>query len=102
MDAQSLASLLVWLYSGGGASTLTYRIMEKVNWLASLQAEYKRYASWALTAVLVAVPFGIAVWFGYEPAPATGQHWAEVLIPMILLAITAGQLVHARLALSKR
>ena len=102
MNVQSLAAILVWLYSGGGASTLTYRLMEKIIWLANLQAEYKRYASWVLTALLVAIPFGIAVWFGYEPAPATGQHWAEVLIPMILLAITAGQFVHARLALSKK
>ena len=102
MNVQSWAAILVWLYSGGGASTLTYRLMEKVTWLASLQSEHKRYASWALTALLVAIPFGIAVWFGYEPAPATGQHWAEVLIPMILLAITASQAIHARLGLSKK
>lgn len=102
MDIQTLATILLWLYSGGGASSLTYQLMERWGWLATLQPELKRYASWVLTCLLVAAGFCLAVWFGYEPTPETGQHWAEVLVPMMLLAITAAQGIHGRMRLSKK
>ena len=106
MDTQSVATILAWLYSGGGASTATFYLMEKWPWLvrqlAKLQSEHKRYASWFITTLLVAVPFAVAVLFGYEPSPGMGQGWIERLVPMILLAITVGQGIHARLVLSKK
>lgn len=102
MDVQTLAAMLLWLYSGGGASTLTYYLMERWNWLATLQPELKRYASWILTCLFVAIGFCVAVWFGYEATPETGQHWAEVLVPMMAVAIIAGQVIHARLRLSRK
>ena len=102
MDFETLATILLWVYSGGGASVLTYYLMERISVLAALKPEPKRYASWAINGSLVAVGFAIAVIFGYEPQPEAWRAWIEIMVPMALVSIIAAQAIHARLALSKK
>ena len=102
MDFETLATILLWVYSGGGASVLTYNLMERIGALAALKPEPKRYVSWLINVSLVAAGFAIAVVFGYEPKPEAWRAWIELMVPMALASIMAAQTIHARLALSKR
>lgn len=101
METKTLAQILLWLYSLGGASPATFWLMEKVKVLGGLPPESKRYVSWVINAVLVTAGFAVAIAFGYELRPETWQAWVERLVPMVLVSIMGSQAIHARLKLSR-
>jgi len=94
---------LLWLLDSGGAGYLAYWLIEHVGFLAALKPEAKRYAGFALTALLAAAAYVVAVACQYLPLPTpTVQGWAEALFPVLYGALVASLAVHGRLQLSRR
>ena len=96
-----LPVVLLWLFSGGGATVVSYWLMGK-GFLATLPSEQKRYVSMGLAALLACVAFVAAVALGYADEPAGSKAWLEQLFAIAGLAITGGQALHGRLNLHSR
>jgi hypothetical protein len=98
----TLEEFLSWVVSGGGALALAYVLMERVQYLKDLTAEYKRYASILLACGLGTVGFLLLVVVGYRDAPPDARTWIEALFSVWLLAYTGSQALHGRRQLRSR
>ena len=95
-----LESALVWVISGGGAAYAGYWLCDNVPALQKLVGDYKRYAAFALTAVIA-----ISAWCGLTAVaagawPADWRAWVSELFSVAATAIIAGQGIHAATTLS--
>jgi biotin transporter BioY len=81
---------------------ITHVLMEKLNFLANLAAEWKRYTSLALAAGISMLGFYLSTVLSYIPAPTTLQSWAEALFGIAFLAVVGSQSIHARTKLRTR
>ena len=95
-ENDQLYKILLWFVTGGGAGTVSYWLMENVAWLTYLKAEYKRYASVALSAVLAMAAYALTVALAYQAAPETVQAWLEALFAAASVAIGLSQMIHGR------
>lgn len=94
----TLADALLLVISGG-AGGLVYWLMENVPALKALRADWKRYISWFLSALLPILAWLAAVALGYLPAPGSWQGVVEQLFALLFVAFSASQGVHAALKL---
>jgi len=95
-ENSQLFEVLKWFVAGGGAGIVGYWLMENVPQLKGLAAEYKRYASVALSAVLAMVAYSAAVALGYQANPGDLQGWMEVLFAAASVAVGLSQVIHGR------
>ena len=105
----SLATLCVWIITGGGAGIAAYWIMDRVQWLVELQSEKKVYAAWAISAGLAWVAFFLLgyvanVWAVIETGakPVGWQQWFMTLFSVGMAGIISSQKVHAQRDLRNR
>jgi len=98
-DNGQLYQMLQWFVAGGGAGVVSYWLMERVPQLANLAAEYKRYASVALSAVLAMVAYSLAVALNYQASPGDLQGWLEALFAAASVAVGLSQVIHGRVKL---
>lgn len=91
-----LLKILQWCVAGGGAGVLSYWLMEKVTWLTQRKAEHKRYWSVALSAVLGAGAYAVAVGLNYQADPVSAQGWLEALVAAAGVATGLSQIIHGR------
>ena len=98
----TIQEALQWVLVGGGAGWLAYAIIGWIPALENLKDDLKRYASFAMTAILACAGFGLEVVFGFEIAPISVQGWIEALFAVIAVAITVSQTIHAARVLAKR
>ena len=99
VDSTLLSQFLTWLVAGGGAGVFGYFLMEKVQFLAQLSSEAKRYVSLGLAALVAMAAFVLAVGFGYVQAPTTAQGWVEALFAVSFIATNLSQVIHGRVKL---
>ena len=104
---------LLWLM-GAGAGVLAfwalYRLETSVTprlaWLRQrfldLASEDKRYAAFALTALIAVCAYLLTLVMGYGTAPGPWREWVEELFSVIAAAIVASQVAHGRVALRRR
>lgn len=86
--------LLVFISGGGGV--VVYWLIEHIPALANLEAEYKRYVSLVLSALLP-IPFWLfGILMQYWPAPADWRAWVESIFAIAAGAIIASQALHGR------
>lgn len=102
MDTPTLETLARWVLSGGAGVLVawlieTYRILPE-----QMDAELKRLAVWAMTALVAWLFWGVLLAGGAEPMPFGWWAWANALVSVAATAIIAGQVTHGRIALSKR
>lgn len=102
MEFITLASVLTWIASGGGAIIIANWLLEHVRFLIELQAEIKRIVAYALTGTLATVGYALSVWASYVPLPVGFQAWLEALFPIAATAVGLGQIIHGRTKLSKK
>jgi len=99
MEQMSLAGLLIWLTSAGGAVALTLWAMDNVPWLKARTSEERRYLSLGIAGLVPVVAWLGSVGLGYSSAPATWQGWLESIFAVAAPAILASQGLHGRLKL---
>ena len=85
----------------GGSGAVVFWLMEHVPWLAGLRADYKRYASLALSALLPMLAWAAMVALGYAAAPETWQGWVERLFALAAGAVFVSQGLHGALRLRR-
>ena len=102
MEFITLASVLTWIASGGGAILIANWLLEHVRFLVELQAEIKRIVAYALTGSLAMGGYALSVWAKYNPLPVGFQAWLEALFPIAATAVGLGQLIHGRTKLSQK
>ena len=102
MEFITLASVLTWIASGGGAILVANWLLERVRFLVELQAEARRIVAYALTGSLAMGGYALSIWAKYNPLPVGFQGWLEVLFPIAATAVGLGQLIHGRTDLSKK
>ena len=102
MEAFTLGEAIAWVLSGGGAGVIAYFLMEKVEFLADLGADYKRYVSIALTAALALLAWGAGLGMQYLAVPADWRGWIEAAFSTIAVALVTAQTIHGATALRKR
>jgi len=90
-----LRDWLVWIIGGTGSGAITYWLMEHLP-LANWTSEAKRYLALALSAALACSAFAASVGLGYRNDPGTAQAWFEALFAVAFVAVTSGQMIHAR------
>jgi len=95
-ENDQLFMMLQWFVAGGGAGIVSYWLMEKVPQLKGLAAEYKRYASVALSAVLAMAAYALAVGLNYQTSPGDLQGWLEALFAAASVAVGLSQIIHGR------
>jgi hypothetical protein len=101
---QTLPEWLTWWVVGGGAGVVAFALIALLEkWSAfklawdKLPSEIKRYASFALSALLGLGGFGAQVRLGYAAAPGDLTAWAEVLF-----SIVVAQVVYAGIKLARK
>ena len=101
---QTLPEWLVWLVFNGGAGVVAYgsiALLEK--WPAFEQAwskvsgEVRRYISFGVAGALGVLAFWAQVSLGYVEPPGALREWLEAAFPIIV-----SQIIHARIALSRK
>jgi len=98
----SLQEALLAVLSGGGG-WLTYLLMEHIPFLKEIKrADYKRYASLAISALLPVLAWLALLGMGYEGAPATWQGWVERIFALMAPALIVGQGIHGAKKLAPR
>ena len=102
MEFITLASVLTWIASGGGAILIANWLLEHMRFLVELQAEIKRIVAFALTGGIAAGGYALSVWASYVPLPEGFQAWLEALFPIAATAVGLGQLIHGRTKLSQK
>jgi len=90
----SLAEILTWILSGGGAGVVSYWLMDHLAFLVMLAPQYKRYVSLALAGGLAVLGYLAAVGMGYQIAPVMVKGWIEALFSVVGVAIGLSQLIH--------
>ena len=95
-----LTDALVWVISGGGAAYAGFWLVDNVDALARLVGDYKRYAAFALTAIIA-----IGAWCGLTAVtagawPGDWRAWVSELFSVAATAIIAGQGIHAATTLA--
>ena len=93
MDITLLATVLTYL-SGPAAGIAAYYLIDRVPKLKALSAEYKRYASLALAAILAMGAFIASVGLSYQVRPISPQGWLEALFAVAGVAIGLSQSIH--------
>jgi hypothetical protein len=93
---------LLWIIAGGGGGTAAWWLIGNIKWLKELAPDYKRYASWILSAGLPLAAWGIFLLMGYEPPPSTWQGWVERIFALIALAFSGSQILHGATDLRRR
>ena len=101
MEAWSLGEALAWVLSGGGAGVIAYFIVGKTS-LNELGADYKRYASIAVTAALAIVAWGAGMGMNYLNVPVDWRGWVEAAFSVIAVALTTSQVIHGARDLRQR
>ena len=96
-----LTDALVWIVSGGGAAYVGYWLVDNVPALARLIGDYKRYAAFALTAVVA-----VGAWCALTAVtggawPVDWRAWVSELFSVAATAIIAGQGLHAATTLAE-
>jgi hypothetical protein len=101
---QTLPEWLVWLVFNGGAGVVAYgaiALLEKWPAFAKVwgqvSGEMRRYISFAVSGGLGVLAFWAQVELGYVEAPGALREWLEAAFPIVV-----SQIIHARIALSKR
>jgi hypothetical protein len=102
MEFITLASVLAWVASGGGAILVANWLLERVRFLVELQAEARRIVAFALTGSIAAGFYALSVWAKYNPLPVGFQGWLEALFPIAATAVGLGQLIHGRTKLRQK
>ena len=96
-----LKEVLLWVISGGSGALVTW-LMNNVEALANLAPDYKRYASWGLSAAVPLLAWGALLAMGYEPVPASWQAAVERVFALVFVAFSAIQGIHAVTELRQR
>lgn len=94
-----LGMLLVWVFGGGGASYLAYKLVEEVRRLRELPPRRKRFAAMTIAGVLAILGYLVAVAMLYENAPADWRAWIEQLVYVFGIGAMGSQVVHGLLKL---
>ena len=92
--------ILAWLMgAAAGFGVVVYWLMEKVPWLTDMSPRWKRFMSVVVLPVTLAViAYAVAVWQGYEPAPAD---WQSMIVGALIYIVTAvSQVMHGERKLS--
>ena len=98
----TLQDFLVWIISGGGVGIIAYWLMERIGERANLSAEWKRYLSLLLAALVAVAAYGGSVAIGYEPQPETVAAWIEGVFAVIAVAVGLSQAIHGFTRLRKK
>jgi len=98
----SLREFAVWLLTGGGSGAVVFWLMDNVPFLAGILPDYKRWATFALTAVVATGTWLFCMWMGWVGVPASPQGWVESALSVIGTAIITGQVIHGATSLRKR
>lgn len=102
MDEITLLALIGWILTNGGAGVLTYFVMDKIRWFKDMDADYKRYWSVGIAALIAAAAWGIGMLMTYYPVPADWRAWVETAFATIGIAVVASQLTHGATDLRER
>lgn len=97
-----LQEFALWILSGGGAGVIAYALIAAVPFLSSLAADYKRYASLALTAVIAALIWLGTIWMGWTAQPTNPQAWVESVFSVVATALITAQTIHGARDLRQR
>lgn len=99
MEVTTLQTLIDWIIRVG-AMWLAYYIMTKID--LDIDAEFKRYVSFGIGAVIGLLAWGVGIEFGYIQQPGPDWHaWAESATAVVLTIILGAQVAHARFQLSQ-
>ncbi|MFA5378712.1 MAG: hypothetical protein WC455_23370 [Dehalococcoidia bacterium] len=90
-----LKDFLAWFVSGGGAGIVAYYLVGHVSFLAALQAEYKRWAAFAVSFVLAGGAFTLMATAGYQALPVSALDWIEKLFAVGTASFGLATLLHA-------
>lgn len=77
-----------------GAGGAVYWLMENVPFLKGLAADWKRYVSLALGALIPVACWLIGVAMAYWAAPETWRAWIEAIFAVAMVGITTSQAIH--------
>lgn len=106
IDKSLLELVIVYVLTGGGAGGVAYWLWafleRRFPGLADLDAEYKRYITMGLTAVVAALGFLIGVAMLYIQAPVDWRAWVETLVSVIGTALGVAQFLHGILDLRQK
>ena len=102
MEQMTLLEFVIWVVSGGGAGVFSYFLMEKVQFLANLASEVKRYVGIGLTSLIALAFWAGGIGLGYFEQPAGWQAWLEGAFAIAWAANTVALVIHGRTKLRLR
>jgi hypothetical protein len=102
MNEVTLAALIAWILTNGGAGWFTWFLMSKIKWFAGMDADYKRYWSLGIAAVVAGAAWGLGMLMNYYPVPTDWRSGLEMAFATIGVAIVSSQLIHGAVDLRKR
>lgn len=98
-EITTLQALFDWIIRIG-AMLLAFNIVERAP--LPYSAEVRRYAAFAVGAVIGLLAWGLGIEFGYIQQPVPDWHaWVESAAAVVLTIVIGAQVVHARTVLSK-